>query len=67
MNASPASQERPLRAQPAMEVRSEGERGDRPRERAPKLVESWSARIPAAEARGKPTAGMRRKAAVLDA
>jgi hypothetical protein len=40
--ASPAGQERTPRASPAMGVRSWSERGGRPRDGAPKCVESWS-------------------------
>src|SRR5712692_3551693 len=40
--AEPAGQERTPRASPAMGVRSWSERGGRPRDGAPKWVESWS-------------------------
>jgi len=45
-NASPAGQERPPRASPAMGVRSWSERGGRPRDGAPHYVESWTAGEP---------------------
>jgi hypothetical protein len=45
-NASPAGQERTPRASPAMGVRSWRERGGRPRDGAPKYVESWTAGEP---------------------
>jgi hypothetical protein len=44
-SASPARQERTLRAQPGMEARSAGEQGDRPRDGAPTVAEWWSVRI----------------------
>jgi hypothetical protein len=52
INASPAGQERTPRAHPVMGVRSWRERGSRPRDRAPKYVESWSGGSPQRD-RGK--------------
>jgi hypothetical protein len=48
-NASPAGQERPPRASPAMGVRSGRARGGRPREGAPQDGESWPAGEPQRE------------------
>jgi len=66
--AQPAGQERTRRAQPAREVRSEGERGGRPRDGAPKWVE-WGTRGEPLVVRERPTPtpGNGRKAAILEA
>ena len=65
--ASPAGQECTSTCHPAMGVRSWRERGGRPRDGAPKRVESWTAGEPQGIQRGKPTVSTHRKATVLGA
>jgi hypothetical protein len=57
------------RASPQGAVRSRGSRAGRPRDGAPKRVESWTAGYPSSKGvqRGTPTVCTRRKAAVLGA